>query len=56
MVVDGRYKLVVALGNPPLLYDLQEDPHEFANVAEAHPKVVRRLRRILEDASSAALS
>jgi arylsulfatase A-like enzyme len=52
MIVDGRYKLVVASGNPPLLYDLQEDPHEFTNVAEAHPEVVRRLRRILEDARS----
>jgi arylsulfatase A-like enzyme len=52
MIVDGRYKLMVASGNPPLLYDLQEDPHEFTNVAEAHPEVVRRLRRILEDARS----
>jgi arylsulfatase len=56
MVVDGRYKLVVASGNPPLLYDLHEDPHEFASVAETHPEVVRRLRRILEDARSSALS
>ena len=56
MVVDGRYKLVVASGHPRLLYDLEEDPHEFVNVADAHPEVVRRLHRILEDASSAALS
>jgi hypothetical protein len=38
------------------LRDLLEDPHEFVNVADAHPEVVRRLHRILEDASSAALS
>ncbi len=45
-----------AMINTIARYDLGEDPHEFTNVAEAYPEGVRRLRRILEDARSSALS
>ena len=37
MVFDGRYKLVVRNGEPPILYDIEGDPLEDANVAEQHP-------------------
>jgi len=36
-VIHGeRYKYVHFIGLPPLLFDLQEDPHEFSNLA-THP-------------------
>jgi hypothetical protein len=38
------------------LRDLLEDPHEFTNVTEVYLEVVQRLRGVLEDARSDALS
>lgn len=31
------------------LYNLEEDPYQTTNVYEQHPKVARRLARILEE-------
>ena len=55
--IEGRWKLVVThtgrlgraaalhpnLGRAPELYDLERDPHETRNLAEANPDVARRL-------------
>lgn len=48
MAFDGRWKLVVGAEDAPLLFDLERDPHEDTNVAEAHPDVVDRLGRALD--------
>jgi arylsulfatase A-like enzyme len=48
MAFDGRWKLVVGAEGAPLLFDLERDPHEDTNVAEAHPEVVDRLGRALD--------
>jgi len=45
---DGRYKLVVYPGQPPLLYDTLADPHEDHDIAAQRPEVVARLHAILE--------
>jgi arylsulfatase A-like enzyme len=48
MVTDGRWKLICMAGGPGCrLYDLREDPGEHDNVADARPREVRRLRRVL---------
>jgi len=47
MVFDGRYKLVVRLNHPDLLYDTKEDPHELQDVADTTPSIVKRLRGAL---------
>ena len=49
MVFDGRFKLVVRKGEPPILYDVKVDPLEDVNVAEQHPEVVARLEAILTE-------
>ena len=43
MACDGRWKLVMTEGEPHRLYDLQADPAEIVNRAEAHPAEVDRL-------------
>ncbi len=42
---DGRFKLILADGDPPLLYDLDADPHELENLAAdpAHTATLARL-------------
>jgi arylsulfatase len=47
MVFDGRYKLVVKAGEPPILYDIEVDPLEDTNVAAQHPEVVAWLETLL---------
>lgn len=39
--VSDRWKLVLAPGEVPWLYDLEDDPHELANVARQQPERVR---------------
>ena len=47
MVFDGHYKLVTGAEASPILYDIQEDPHELRNAGDANPDVVEKLTRIL---------
>ncbi len=42
-VCDGRYKLIDHVNGPRELYDLDADPGELENRAEAEPEQVRRL-------------
>lgn len=44
MVRTGQYKLIVAEGDPPLFYDLQNDPHEEMNLADCASYAVQRDR------------
>ncbi len=39
--------------DPPLLFDLGEDPAEKFDVAEQHPKVMAELRRIAAEHTEA---
>jgi len=40
----GKWKLLCEYdGNDPLLYDLEQDPAETSNLADAHPELVREL-------------
>jgi len=48
LVFDGRYKLVNIEGEPPILFDLQEDPWEDQNIAEAEPDTVAQLQAWLD--------
>ncbi|MCP4376779.1 MAG: hypothetical protein GY794_11465 [bacterium] len=48
MVFDGHYKLVSSPDQAPLLFDLEADPFEDANIAERHPEVVARLQALLK--------
>jgi arylsulfatase A-like enzyme len=55
-VRDGRWKLHVRRHGEeqrelPELYDLEQDATESYNVAERHPQVVRRLRRLIREFS-----
>jgi uncharacterized protein (DUF924 family) len=38
----------VGVEGAPLLFDLERDPHEDTNVAEAHRDVIERLGRALD--------
>ena len=40
---DGRFKLIASAADPPLLFDLEADPHELANLAGI-PPMPRRSR------------
>ena len=46
----GHVATKIVLGNDkvPQLYDLDADPGEARNVADAHPEIVERLRKELE--------
>jgi arylsulfatase A-like enzyme len=48
LIDDGRYKLVIVEGEPPILFDLEEDPWEDHNIARQAPDVVARLQAALE--------
>jgi arylsulfatase A-like enzyme len=47
-VRDGRWKLRIADGEPPALFDLDRDPGERLDVAPANPELVTRLRALLD--------
>ncbi len=49
---DARYRLIVA--PRPELYDLRQDPAESRNLWGGEPEVVRRLQRVIADATRAA--
>ncbi len=42
-VREGRWKIVKTGLGDPMLYDLEADPRETANVADAHPDILKRL-------------
>ena len=47
MVFDGRYKYIKPIGFEPLLFDLQSNPDEFDNIANAHSAICLKLDTIL---------
>ncbi|MCX7011319.1 MAG: sulfatase-like hydrolase/transferase, partial [Candidatus Sumerlaeota bacterium] len=54
LVFDGQYKLIAGLDAAAggqkgglVLYDLKQDPHEDANIADSQPQVVERLKALL---------
>ena len=48
-LIDNRYKLIsVNSGQDYSLYDLQADPGEKNNLAEAHPEIVAAMKQRLE--------
>jgi len=47
MVFDGRHKLVVRQDKAPLLFDIEQDPLENDDIADANPDVVARLRELV---------
>jgi arylsulfatase A-like enzyme len=47
-VRDGRWKLRIADGEPPALFDLDRDPGERLDVSPANPELVTRLRALLD--------
>lgn len=51
MLRNNRYKLMYAENDPPLLYDMQEDPDELTNLASVseHESVVRQLSELARD-------
>jgi arylsulfatase A-like enzyme len=54
MAFDGRFKLVIRSGQPPLLYDLAADPFEDLNISFQEPQVVSRLLSAIEREWAAA--
>ena len=48
MIFDGRHKLVLRAGAPPLLYDLEEDPWERNDLARDRPDIVDGLTPVLD--------
>ncbi len=51
MIFDGRYKCVTRVDAAPILFDIQEDPHELTDVAGTRPHLVRQLVEKLEAAT-----
>jgi arylsulfatase A-like enzyme len=47
-VREGRWKLRIAEGSQPELYDLDRDPGERLDVASSHPEVASHLRELLD--------
>ncbi len=43
-ITDGRWKLIMRVGQPDRLYDIGADPFEMQDLAQAHPDVVTRLK------------
>lgn len=51
LAFDGRYKLITGFGAGganTILFDLEKDPLENTNIAEANPNVVERLSKLLK--------
>lgn len=48
LIFDGRYKCVVGATPSPMLFDIQEDPHELIDIAETHPHIATQLAETLE--------
>lgn len=44
-ITDGRYKLIMRVGEPERLYDLNEDPFETNDLAAVRPEEVKRLKQ-----------
>lgn len=42
-IVTERFKLIVRDGQIPVLFDLEDDPHETTNVVDRHPEVLAQL-------------
>ena len=53
MIFDGRYKCVTGIGDTPVLFDVQKDPHELTDIAGSHSEVVRPLVEKLKSATGA---
>lgn len=51
MIFDGRYKCVTRVDASPILFDIQEDPHELTDVAGTRPHLVGQLVEKLESAT-----
>ena len=47
MVFDGQYKYVAGAEESPLLYDLDNDPHEQENIASQAPETVERFNKLI---------
>ena len=47
MIYDGRYKLVTRPCEPPILFDLANDPWEDVNCVAEHPAILARLTAAL---------
>jgi arylsulfatase A-like enzyme len=54
MAFDGQHKLVIRIGQPPLLYDLAADPLEDLDIAPQEPHIVARLLSTIEREWAAA--
>ena len=48
-VADGRWRLVVAPGEPPKLFDVAADPYETDDLARRHPELVADLSRRFQE-------
>jgi len=48
MIFDGHHKCVVRDAESPLLFNIQEDPHELTDIAAAHPNLTGELVEKLE--------
>lgn len=51
MAVSSRYKLIISTNSNPCLFDLEQDPFELRNIAQAPPSrpIVQELGRALQD-------
>jgi len=52
MVLDGRHKLVTRREEAPLLFDIDSDPMENHDIADASPDIVARLGRSMPGGAS----
>ncbi|MBN1864661.1 MAG: sulfatase-like hydrolase/transferase [Victivallales bacterium] len=47
MLFDGHFKMITGTSGGPLLYDLQNDPHEMANIAQKNPEKVMEMKMMM---------